>query len=159
LTRRSTGYAALYLKRYQGRILRSMSETGRGCENRRRVPTWRQVLLERWFYPLNRNPLDLIARDIVAGTVIKLGRARAFMRRHRLGVFEGAAGLKISGDPRGAEGMAADPGTRAEVGGAALDHAISVDGFIGLSVSVPVRPTADRKRGALPASRMPAASR
>jgi hypothetical protein len=40
----------------------------------------------------NRNPLDLIERDLVAGAVVKFCRARAFMCRHRLGVFERAVG-------------------------------------------------------------------
>ena len=33
----------------------------------------------------------------------------------------------VIGDARGAEGMAADPGARAELGGAALDHAPGID--------------------------------
>jgi len=49
------------------------------------------------------------------------------VRRHGLRVFQSAAGFEIGGDARGAEGMAADFDARAEIGGAALDHAPSVD--------------------------------
>jgi hypothetical protein len=45
---------------------------------------------------------------------------------HDLRVLQSAAGFKIGGDARGAEGMAADPGARAELGGATLDHAPGV---------------------------------
>ena len=49
------------------------------------------------------------------------------MRGHGLRVLERAAGFKIGGDACGAERMAADLAARAEIGGAALDHAIGVD--------------------------------
>ena len=81
----------------------------------------------------NRNPLDLIERDLIAGAIVQLGGARAFMRRHGLRVFQSAAGFEIGGNAGGAKGMAANLGPRAEVGGAALDHAVGVDavhGFI-----------------------------
>ena len=73
------------------------------------------------------NPLHLIERDLVAGTVIELGRAWPLVRGHRLGVLQRAAGFEIGGDARGAEDIAADPGARAELRGAALDHAPGVD--------------------------------
>jgi hypothetical protein len=38
-----------------------------------------------------------------------------------------AASLKVSGDPRGAKGVAADPALHAELGRAALNHAPGVD--------------------------------
>ena len=79
------------------------------------------------FYTLNRNPLDLIERDFVAGPIIELGGARTFVRRHRLRVLQRAAGFEIRRDARGAKGVAADPASRAKVGGAALDHAPGVD--------------------------------
>jgi hypothetical protein len=75
----------------------------------------------------NRNPLDLIKRNLIAGPIIELRCARAFMRRHGLRVFQRAAGFEIGRDPRGAKGMAADPYASAEIGGAALDHAPGVD--------------------------------
>ena len=49
------------------------------------------------------------------------------MRGHGLRILKRSAGFKLGGDARGAEGMAADPGARAELGGAALDHAPGVD--------------------------------
>jgi hypothetical protein len=33
-------------------------------------------------YPSSRNPLDLIERAFIAGAIIELGGARAFMRGH-----------------------------------------------------------------------------
>jgi hypothetical protein len=78
--------------------------------------------ISRVFSPFSdRNPLDLINCNLVAGAVIEFCRARAFMRSHGLRVLQRAAGFKIGGDARGAEGMATDPGARAELGGAALD--------------------------------------
>src|SRR3984893_991319 len=62
---------------------------------------------ERAGDPLNPDPLDLIERDLVAGAVVKLGCARAFVRRHRLGVFERSTGLEIGGDAGRAEHVAA----------------------------------------------------
>ena len=53
------------------------------------------------------NSLDLIERDLIAGAVIELGRARGFARGDGLRVLERAAGLEIGGDARGAEGVAA----------------------------------------------------
>jgi hypothetical protein len=72
------------------------------------------------FYPLNRDPLHLIERDLVARAVIELRGAWAFVRRRDLSILQSAAGFKIGGDARGAERMAADPGSRAEVGGTAM---------------------------------------
>jgi hypothetical protein len=44
----------------------------------------------------NRDPLDLIERDFIAGAIVELRRARAGVIGHRLGVFERAAvGEKI----------------------------------------------------------------
>jgi hypothetical protein len=40
----------------------------------------------------------------------------AFVRCPGLRILQSAAGFKIGGDPRGAEGMAADPGARPELG-------------------------------------------
>ena len=72
--------------------------------------------ISRVFSPFSdRNPLDLIKCNLVAGAVIEFCRARAFMRSHGLRVLQRAAGFKIGGDARGAEGVAADPGARAEL--------------------------------------------
>jgi len=40
--------------------------------------------------------LDLVERDLIPGSVVELGRARAFVGRHRLRVLEGAAGLEVA---------------------------------------------------------------
>jgi hypothetical protein len=53
------------------------------------------------------------------------------------------------------DGLGGDPDAHAEIGGAALNHAPTR--FMGFSVSVSVRPAAERKRGLLPSSPMPAA--
>jgi hypothetical protein len=63
----------------------------------------------------NRNPLDLIERDFVAGAVVELGGARAFVRRHQLGVFEGAAGFEVGRYASCPEGVAADLDLQAEL--------------------------------------------
>jgi hypothetical protein len=65
----------------------------------------------------NHNPLDLIERDFVAGAIVELRRARAFVRRHELGVFERPASFEIDGDA----GVTADLDVHANLGGAALD--------------------------------------
>ena len=59
--------------------------------------------------PSNSNPLDLIERDRITRAVLELGGARAFMRRHRLGIFQRAAGFQVGRDPGGPERMAVDP--------------------------------------------------
>jgi hypothetical protein len=48
------------------------------------------------------------------------------MRRHELRVFQRAAAFKISCDPGRAEGVAANLRRDAEIGGAALYHAVCV---------------------------------
>jgi hypothetical protein len=53
--------------------------------------------------------LDLVERDLVAGAVVELGRARALVRGHRLGVFERAAALEVGGDAGCPEYVAAEP--------------------------------------------------
>jgi hypothetical protein len=72
-------------------------------------------------YPLFRSQsLDLIERDHVGRAVVELCGARAFVRCHGLGVLERAAGLQVSGDARGSEGMTADFGVEARVGRSTL---------------------------------------
>jgi hypothetical protein len=75
----------------------------------------------------NRNPLDLIERDLIAGAIIELRCARAFVRSHELRVFQCAAGLQVGRYSGGPEGVAADLDLHAEFRGAALDHAPGVD--------------------------------
>src|ERR1700691_2708202 len=46
---------------------------------------------------LNRDPLYFVERKLVAGSVVELGGARTFLRRHGLRVFERAVvGQKVS---------------------------------------------------------------
>jgi hypothetical protein len=75
----------------------------------------------------NRDPLDFIECDLIAGAIVELGGARAFVRRHGLCGFQGAAGFEVGGDPGGPECVAADLDLHAEFRGAALDHAPGVD--------------------------------
>jgi hypothetical protein len=63
----------------------------------------------------DRDPLNFVERNLIAGSIIELSDARTFMDRHGLGVLQRAAGFKIGGDARSAEGMAADPDARAEL--------------------------------------------
>ena len=66
---------------------------------------------------LKHHPLDLIQAHRIAGAIIELGRARARMCGHHLGLLQGAAVGEIDGDPGRPEGVAADlgrdPGRRA----------------------------------------------
>src|SRR5271165_2661793 len=57
----------------------------------------------------NRNPLDLVKRDLIASAIIELRRAGAFVRRHGLRILQGAAGFEIGRDAGRAESVAADP--------------------------------------------------
>src|SRR5215470_16008132 len=43
---------------------------------------------------LDRNPLDLVERNLIAAAVIELGGARTFMQGHALNVFKRAARLE-----------------------------------------------------------------
>jgi hypothetical protein len=68
------------------------------------------------------NPLDLVLSESFPGTVVKLGRARTFVRRHFLGMLERAAIGEIGGDPGRAEGVIADRRRDAGRGRAPADH-------------------------------------
>lgn len=57
---------------------------------------------------LNRDPLDLIERNLIAGAVIELGRARAFVRGHGLSMLKRTTVRKVSGDAGRAERVIAD---------------------------------------------------
>src|SRR5258708_2441818 len=71
---------------------------------------------------LNRDALDLVERDLIAGAVVKLRGARAFVRGHGLSVFERAAGLEIGGDAGRAEHVAAELDLEAGFGRPPADH-------------------------------------
>jgi hypothetical protein len=75
----------------------------------------------------NSDSFHLIEGDLVTGAIVKLGGPGAFMGSHRLGVFERAAGLEISGDPGRAEHVAAKLAFQSGFGRAAADHLVCVD--------------------------------
>jgi hypothetical protein len=79
--------------------------------------------LPSWNAMSEPDPLHLVLGEPFLGSVIQLGRPRAFVRRHFLGMLERSAIGKVGGDPRGAEGVAAD--LRGDAGrfGAPADHA------------------------------------
>ena len=56
----------------------------------------------------NRHPLDLVERHLVAAAIVELRRARRGVVRHRGGLFERAAVLKIGRDPGRAKRVVAD---------------------------------------------------
>jgi hypothetical protein len=65
--------------------------------------------LSLWALPVKPDPLHFVLGQPVARAVIKLGRARALVRRHFLRVLERAAVGEIGGDPGRTEAMAPDP--------------------------------------------------
>ena len=75
----------------------------------------------------NRNPLDLVKRDLIASAIIELRRAGAFVCRHNLRVLEHSASFEIGRDPRSSESMAANSDPRAEIRSTTLNHAPGVD--------------------------------
>jgi DNA-binding transcriptional LysR family regulator len=79
----------------------------------------------------NRNPLDFVEGDRIAGAVVKLGGARAFVRGHQLGVFERSTIVKIGGYAGCTEAVAADPSFEVGIGSTAADHLIGVDAVHG----------------------------
>jgi len=71
----------------------------------------------------DRDPLNLIEGERIAGAVVQLGGAGRFVRGNGLGVLDGAAVFQVGGDAGGAEGVAADAVDAHAAGqGAALDH-------------------------------------
>jgi hypothetical protein len=77
--------------------------------------------------PSNSDSYHLIEGNLITGAIVKLGGARAFIRRHGLGVFERTAGLEIGGDAGRAEDVAAKLAFQAGFGRAAADHLVGVD--------------------------------
>jgi hypothetical protein len=77
--------------------------------------------------PLNCDPLDLIERDLIAGAVVELGRARAFVCCHGLGILERAAGLEIGGNAGRAKHVTAELDLEPGISRAPAHHAIGVD--------------------------------
>ena len=83
-------------------------------------------------HELDRDPLDFIERDLVAGAIVKLGGARAFMRGHGLRFFQRAAADEIGGDPRRTKCMAPNLYSRTDCRSAALDHGPGISAVHGV---------------------------
>ena len=105
----------------------------------------------------NRDPLDLVEGDFIAGAVKELRRAWAGMVGHRLGVFGRAAIGEEIREPGRAERMAAHVGVDAGLCGAPADHGPDVERCIGSAVSAPPCQSAERNRGVPFAPNRPAA--
>ena len=75
---------------------------------------------------LQNDALDLVERDLIVAAIVELGRARALMRRHLLGVLEETAVEQIDGDAGRPKAVAAEPSEEAGRAGAADDHAPGV---------------------------------
>jgi len=71
---------------------------------------------------LQNDLLDLIERDLIAAPIVELRSARAFVRRHLLGVFEESAVFEVDGDAGRAEGVAPKLGCDASRPRSAPDH-------------------------------------
>ena len=108
------------------------------------------------------DPLHLVLREPLLGAVIKLGRARAFVRRHLLRAFKRAAIGEVSGDAGRAEGVIADRRVDAGRAGAPACRRImrhASDWFIGCSDStVALCPRDVRNSQPFRSSAMPAAA-
>jgi hypothetical protein len=77
---------------------------------RRSEDAWRSCAASGPYW-LDLYLLDLVECDLVAGAAVELGGARAFVRGHRLGVFERAAALEVGGNAGRAE-VSSLPATR-----------------------------------------------
>ena len=60
-----------------------------------RVARCRRKCANGIFYTSYRNPLHFVERDLIAGAIVELRRAWAFVRRHGLGVFESTQELYL----------------------------------------------------------------
>src|SRR5262249_58793239 len=100
-------------------------------------------------HPLNPDALDLVERDRIAGTVVELGRARAFVRRHALRMFERATGIQIGRDPGRPEGMAGDAPLETQGSRAPLDHAPGVNTVHGVRGEGATLPYGRAEKGGL----------
>src|SRR3954465_12037784 len=104
-----------------------MGEGAAGCHDICTVAKGRTVVSIPCWEILDRNPFYFIQRNLVAGTVIELGRARAFMRGHGLGIFQRSTGLEIGGNASCPEDVAAELLFEPGLGGTAADHPIGID--------------------------------
>jgi len=105
---------------------------------------------------LNDYALDLVERNLIAGPIVEFRRTRPFVRRHCLAAFEGTGVVEIGCDPRCAERVTADFGSRpASLTRRRIMRQASTRCIAEL-VSSPVRPRAERNRGVRFASAIPA---
>ena len=75
---------------------------------------------------LNRNALDFVEVDFIAPAVIELCGASRGMVRHGGRVFQGAAILKIRGDPGCTKRVISDGGFYANGRRAPTDHGVGI---------------------------------
>ena len=108
---------------------------------------------------LNRDPLHLLEGNLITGPIVELGSTRAFVRGHSSRILKRTAGFEVSRNAGRLEHVAAELAFQACLASAAPDNLIGIMRCVGRLVRSPVRPRAERKRGGLPPSRMPAASR
>jgi hypothetical protein len=66
------------------------------------------------------NPLNLVECNHIGRTVVELGRARGFVRSHRLGVLQRLAGIEVGGKSCSTEGIATALALEARVGRSTL---------------------------------------
>src|SRR4029077_12126418 len=88
------------------------------------------------------DPLDLLLGKALLRSVVQLRRTRAFVRRHLLRMLERTAVGEVSGDPGGAEGVAANFRPAAGHRRAASDRPPGVDpvhGGLGKHAGAPSR--------------------
>jgi len=74
----------------------------------------------------DHDPLDLIQADLIPAAIVELRRARRGVVRHRRGLFQRAAVLKIGGDSGRPEAVIAELGFDPRAGRAPADHRIGV---------------------------------
>ena len=82
---------------------------------------WRDNVLES---VLNRNPLHLIERDLIAPPIVKPRGARGFVCGHSLCNLKLAAVSQVRGNASGPKRVASDQGLDAGTRGASPDHEV-----------------------------------
>lgn len=93
---------------------------------------------------LNRDPLDLVWRDLVVGSIVEIGRSQRLVRRDLLRVFERSAILEVGGDAGGAERVATDFGFDPGGSSSSADHSPGIRLVQGIGRESPTRCDRDR---------------
>jgi len=78
-------------------------------------PHWRETKAPSLYAQLDSDTFDFIERNLITGPIIQLRRARTFMRRDRLRIFDRAAVPQISRDARRAKSVAAGAGIQRRI--------------------------------------------